>query len=580
MTLAVVGVHRRGARASDLFALEATKIKKMNDAHDVHREPLLEFVEDWVNVTRGVIDDMETVPGSVNKPVCAVTAAEEDVRLEDLGVTLNPAFSKLVVVFAQLATEVARLRRAAEETLFPALAIFGEHPNIDGTDAGLPEGEVQVALASALKQLQDVVLFLEQVSAVALNAFEQLSALYIDIPRVYSPLQAVRLSTAFMSLGESLGLAAGLDEAVTVNTALPVAFDTFRRMLTAIHANPSVYSAEETGDLEGIESTINNLEKRLLTANAFDVLVNKLVGLMGEGGHPEHFLNQMAKTAFDGVTEITSRLLTKAERPTDRVNLVSLMCLVVLHSRLVPTQVDKKLCGVAWDVCNSAIMLPVSRIHFVQPAEFLYRYLTPTAIELGPEYPLDVAHESRYHALDQIGTDLKKELSVLLTEGEVWIANLETSVAMSEENMNAVLGRRIRLLSDGMCIAHRLRNRVQETIQIHVELESPMTKVELRVLARAAELLHGINGSYKRQNTGLALELPHLLAFALDRLALLVVPAKQVLEEALTSVVSGWSRMQITLAGKWTGAELARQDAVAAASLAENVLAGPSTTQR
>ena len=131
-----------------------------------------------------------------------------------------------------------------------------------------------------------------------------------------------------------------------------------------------------------------------------------------------------------------------------------------------------------------------------------------------------------------------------------------------------------------MCIAHRLRNRVQETIQLHVMLESPVTPVELRMLARAAELLHGINNAYKRRNTALALELPHLLAFALDRLAMLVVPAKQVLEEALNSVVSGWSRMQISQAGKWTGAELARQDAVAAASLAENVLAGPATTQR
>jgi hypothetical protein len=552
----------------------------MNAAHDVHREPLLEFVEDWGNFARGLICDMGNAPGPVNKPVCVVSAMEEDVRLEDLGVTLNPAFSKLVVVFAQLATEVARLRRAAEETLFPALAIFGEHPNIDGSDTGLPEGEVQVALARSLKQLQDVVLFLEQVSAVALNLFEQLSALYTDIPRVYSPLQAVRLSTAFMALGETLGLAAGLDEAVTVNTALPVAFDTFRRMLSAIRANPSVYSAEETGDLEGIESTINNLQKRILTANAFDTLVNRLVGLMGEGGHPEHFLNQMAKTAFDGVTEITSRLLTKAERPTDRVNLFSLMCLVVLHSRLVPLQVDKKLCEVAWDVRESAIMLPVSRIHFVQPVEFLCRYFPPAAIELSPAYPLEVVHEARYHALDRSGTDLKKELSVILTEGAAWIANLETSLAMSEENMTAVLGRRIRLISDGMCIAHRLRNRVQETIQLHVMLESPVTPVELRMLARAAELLHGINNAYKRRNTALALELPHLLAFALDRLAMLVVPAKQVLEEALNSVVSGWSRMQISQAGKWTGAELARQDAVAAASLAENVLAGPATTQR
>ena len=552
----------------------------MEDARGVHREPLLEFVEDWGNIARGVMDDPGDAPGPLHAPVCVVTAMEEDVRLEDLGVALNPAFSKLVVVFAQLSTETARLRRAAEDTLFPALAIFGEHPHIDGSDAGLPEGEVQVALARSLKHLQDVVLFLEQVYAVALNLFEQLSALYTDIPRVYSPLQAVRLSTAFLALGECLGLAAGLDEAVTVNTALPVAFDAFRRMLSAIRATPASFPAEEVGDLEGIESIVDNLESRILAANAFDIIVDKLVGLMGEGGHPQHFLDQMSKTAFDGVNEMTARLLTKGERPSDRTNLVSLMCLTVLHSRLVPLQVDQRLCKVVWDVRKSAIMLPVSRIHLIQPVEFLCRYLPTSAIELGPSQPLEVAHQAKYDALDRIVTDLKKELSVLLVEGAAWIANLEIKLAVSEENMNAVFGRRIRLLSDGIHIAHRIRSRVQETIQLHDVLEAPLTNIELRLLARGLELLHGINSSYRRNNTELALELQHLLGFALDRLTMLVVPAKQVLEEALTSVVSGWSRMQITLSGKWTGAELAREDAVAAASLAEIVLSGPATKQR
>jgi len=38
---------------------------------------------------------------------------------------------------------------------------------------------------------------------------------------VYAPLQAVRLNTAFIALGSALGLAAGLDEAVSANHALP-----------------------------------------------------------------------------------------------------------------------------------------------------------------------------------------------------------------------------------------------------------------------------------------------------------------------------------------------------------------------
>lgn len=52
------------------------------------------------------------------------------------------------------------------------------------------------------------------------------------------------------------------------------------------------------------------------------------------------------------------------------------------------------------------------------------------------------------------------------------------------------------------------------------------------------------------------------------------------LEEAIASVSTGWGRVKEKLAGLGAGADAARQDAVAAASLAERVLSGPPTTQR
>ena len=108
----------------------------------------------------------------------------------------------------------------------------------------VPEGETQLALARTLTQLQDVVLFLEQVNSVSCNLFAQLSALYVDITRVYAPLQAVRLSTAFISLGNALSLAAGLDEAVRTNAALPTALRLFGRMLAAIVPSRHVSALE------------------------------------------------------------------------------------------------------------------------------------------------------------------------------------------------------------------------------------------------------------------------------------------------------------------------------------------------
>ena len=542
-------------------------------------EKLRKFVEDWGGVAREVAETAGDAVGKATDPVCLVGAPTENLRLEDMAVTINPAFSKLIVIFAHLSTEIARLRRVAEDSLFPALVLLGEYEHVLKAEEPVPEGETQLALARTLTQLQDIVLFLEQVNSVSCNLFAQLSALYVDITRVYAPLQAVRLSTAFISLGNALSLAAGLDEAVRTNASLPTAFASFRRMLAAMRAEPSRFSAGEN-DIEGIESAITTLEDRLMTADAFDNILDKLVVPDADGGLPQHFLDQLTMTAVDGMQEMVSRLSTEEERSVDRQNLVALMCLVVLHSRLVPLAVDKKMCAAVWELQKNVVMLPVSTMVFIYPVEFLCRYLPPAAIELGPADPLTFAQTRKQAALERLDSELPKEMTELLKEGASWIACLESSVPSTGENMDAVLGPRVRLLSNGIFIAARLRYVLQVTIQLHMDLDEPMSKAELRLLSQAAELLQGILSAYNRRKTERALELPHLLSFALGRLSMLVAPARQVLEEALASVVTGWSRVQSTLAGRGTGADAARQDAVAAATLAERILTGPPTIQR
>ena len=141
--------------------------------------------------------------------------------------------------------------------------------------------------------------------------------------------------------------------------------------------------------------------------------------------------------------------------------------------------------------------------------------------------------------------------------------------------MDAVLQdlRGVRLLGQQHFIAARLRHLLQVTIQLHVDLDAPMSKAELRLLSQAAELLQGILSAYNRRKTERVLELP--TAELRSRATVHACgPARQVLE-ALASVVTGWSRVQSTLAGRGTGADAARQDAATAATLAERILTGP-----
>mmetsp|Transcript_18954 Transcript_18954/g.30474 ORF Transcript_18954/g.30474 Transcript_18954/m.30474 type:complete len:566 (-) Transcript_18954:2681-4378(-) len=538
-------------------------------------EQLRRFVDDWGDVARELTDVMVEDAGYVGDPVCLVGASVEELRIEDMAVTINPAFSKLLVVFAHLTTEIARLHRAAEETLFPTLVVFGERPHVG--DDTLFEGDLQAALARTLTQLQDVVLFIEQLTTVTRNLFMQLAALYRDVQRVYAPLQAVRLSTAFTSLGSALGLAAGLDEAVSANVALPSAFAMFKRMLITVRADSSRFAVGVGDTMDQLEGALVTLENRLLSADSFSEIIDKLVV---EGPHPQHFLDQLATTGLTSLTDITSRLSTESERPSDRQNLVAVMSLVALHSRLVPLAPDKRLCKAAWDLHKRVITLPVSSTVLLRPMEFLSSHLPTSAIALGPKEPLKAAATSREDALDNLDATLLKDMTGLLAQGTSWLARLESSLPTRSTNMSTVFGPRVRLLSSGMCIAQRLRTLLQVAIHLHISLEAPMSKAELRVLAQTAELLQAIFSAYSRRKTEIVLEAPHLLSFALGQLAGLVAPAKFVLEEAIASVSTGWSRVQNKLSGRGAGTDAARQDAVAAASLAEKVLSGAPTTQR
>ena len=300
----------------------------------------------------------------------------------------------------------------------------------------------------------------------------------------------------------------------------------------------------------------------------------------GRAPHPQLFLDQLAATAFSSMTDITSRLSTESERPSDRRKLVGVLSLTALHSRLAPQALDKKLVRAAWDLHKHVLTLPASSTVSIQPVEFLCGYLPTSAIALGPKEPLRVAAAHKEDALDRLDADLMKQMTGLLARGTAWLARLESSLPTKSTNMTAVLGPRVRLLSDGLFIAQRLRTLLRDAIHLCVSLEAPMSKAELRVLAQTAELLQAILGAYNRKKVDIALEAPHLLSFALGRLDGLVAPAKFVLEEAIASVSTGWSRVQNTLAGRGAGADAARQDAVAAASLADKVLSGPPTANR
>lgn len=83
---------------------------------------------------------------------------------------------------------------------------------------------------------------------------------------------------------------------------------------------------------------------------------------------------------------------------------------------------------------------------------------------------------------------------------------------------------RLKLVVQGLYLAHRVNTLVGTLLHLHVALQQPISKADVRSLAQCLELLKAIQAQYARRSSMLSASATHLLFFAQCRLHKVTAP--------------------------------------------------------
>jgi WASH complex subunit 7 len=103
----------------------------------------LQQIEDKVNNTISEIWD------SAKDPIYVHMQPPEKVDVQDLITTHNELFNKVLTVFAVLCDEICELKMTAETNFYPALVMFGVHPDDGEEELKAGEEEMQLVRLTA-----------------------------------------------------------------------------------------------------------------------------------------------------------------------------------------------------------------------------------------------------------------------------------------------------------------------------------------------------------------------------------------------------------------------------------------------
>ena len=142
----------------------------------------------------------------------------------------------------------------------------------------------------------------------------------------------------------------------------------------------------------------------------------------------------------------------------------------------------------------------------------------------------------------------------------IWLVRLESELPPSA-SVKEIVANRVPLLLQGMLYARSISNLIQDTINLHSYLGSPLNKKILSSLCQLIETVKSIESAYDEKQALIADNMPYVLQHLTFSLAAILIPARD----------------RLTAAKKFNDKIL---DGIAALNLLVSCLEGPQTNER
>ncbi len=385
------------------------------------------------------------------------------------------------------------------------------------------------------------------------NCIAQLGALYTEGSKLYSStFQHVEIDFVFESIGELSTALLTVDHIIADNSVLISDWAAYKRMIKHTKNNTDLVQISSS-KLASLEQLVGTVDERFFISSAFRGLLSQEYGLP-DPSNPYVVLSTspiitgnkiLCATFADVILRLQSRLQASLKESLElypRIKYVNLATIYALYRSLFKKiiKIDAKLYRSMWATQLEIPLVTLYGKSIWLPADFLVTFApAPEVSSTKPSNSQVIP--TRKTILTKMDSEFPAKITDLYTQTCVWMVRIEsellsiqstssTASSPASNPTSLVLNARTTLIVQGILIARQLRSTLETLIQLHLLLNTPFQRANVRSLAIGIELLKSIQHTFRRRMGMIAENIPHLVSQTTSTLRRVFEPIRAQME--------------------------------------------------
>jgi WASH complex subunit 7 len=481
-------------------------------------------------------------------PIRLAMEPAERVFPHDLVHTDNQQLGKVLTVFVYLCDEINELKDMAEAKLYGPLVSFGQTPCPASAEeeaaeqGGYPPGARERMVGRVLPTLQELCNFVDRCYFVAVNLVQQMSALLNPKDALYrSVFHSCQLQQLFVSLGDLLAVLVTLDRIVDENDVLRDSWAQYKVMMSYARADPGSFGMD-ADKVAVFEKMLLSIDQSIMGGEIFKGCIEQdFQFLAGVNNGPDMELNVRKNSTFlesllsnlKASLESSMRVVGTNSEFFERAQVCGCFTLYALYRQLLPANIapDLKLHKLFWSVQKTVpwvFLCNQKTIWF--PGDFLLDYSSAfDCRKLDPPNP----SVFRKTYLSQFDAAFSQRVASISAQSKAWFILADSYVIASvrhESSVSQALEVRAGVLLKGLSVAVRASYLLRSYLVVHESMEEPVSKSALAEVGTLIEVLKGLEYTFVRKQTEIALSYALCLRHYAGGLLTLLDPMQSKLE--------------------------------------------------
>ena len=350
------------------------------------------------------------------------------------------------------------------------------------------EGEKEVQIGRMLPTFRTIFDQLRRISYIISNIVNQLHQLYYKKDKFYKDhFKHYDLFSPLDSIGKALSLIYNIDLIIQDNQAIREHWNSYKRMLKIIFAEPSRYNISEQ-QLRKLERQLSKFDKTILSGNCFVGFLSAPFDIgpgiqVGGAANMKIKDNKELYELFNRyfkhtITQINERIGENIETH-EREKLLHLLCCYALYRKLFPDHEDRDLWKNIWHIQKRCPVLIVGSHIILNVAEFMEKIVPLSRKSRGrdPKDPEDFLNKY----IDERDQKFERDTQAFYQHFCEWAVKMDSntakfSVLKIQSQIIELFKVKAKYIMQGFWLATQIKHSITSLIMLHVKKQASLTK--------------------------------------------------------------------------------------------------------